>query len=157
MSNLLFIWVAMFLVWTALNAPLSAQKTIFGIILSFLIAVIANVYDKEQKKFKLKTFFCLIKYFVVFLKELVKANLNMARIVLTPSLPISPKIFKVTTSLKSPIARTLLANSITLTPGTISVELDGDTLYIHVVEGDKVENVEDLKGPFEKILREAFE
>ncbi|UZQ83047.1 hypothetical protein [Thermoanaerobacter sp. RKWS2] len=57
MSNLLFIWVAMFLVWTALNAPLSAQKTIFGIILSFLIAVIANVYDKEQKKFKLKTFF----------------------------------------------------------------------------------------------------
>ncbi|CDF59387.1 cation antiporter [Thermobrachium celere DSM 8682] len=81
----------------------------------------------------------------------------MARIVITPSLPISPKIYEVKTELKSNIAKALLANSITLTPGTISVDLDEDTIYIHVVEGEKVDDVEGLKGPFEKILKEAFE
>lgn len=93
----------------------------------------------------------------MFLVELVKANLNMAKIVLTPSLPISPKVLKLKTELKSPIAKAILANSITLTPGTISVELVDDSLFIHVVEGDKVANIEDLKGPFERLLKEAFE
>ncbi|KRQ87918.1 Na(+)/H(+) antiporter subunit E1 [Caloramator mitchellensis] len=157
MLNFIFTFVSMFFIWTALSYPLSNQEIVYGTILSILISILAQYFSKEKKPFKIKSLFYLIKYFLVFLVELIKANLNMAKIVLTPSLPISPKVIKVKTSLTSSIAKAILANSITLTPGTISVELIGDELFIHAVEGDKVQNPEDLKGPFEKILKEAFE
>lgn len=157
MLNFIFTFISMFFIWTALSYPLSNQEIIYGTILSFLLSILAVVYNKDKKQFKFKSLFYLIKYFFVFLVELIKANLNMARIVLTPSLPISPKVIKVKTSLTSPIAKAILANSITLTPGTISVELVEDEIFIHAVEGDNVQNPEDLKGPFEKILKEAFE
>jgi len=155
--NFIFTFISMFLIWTGLSYPLSNQEIIYGTVLSLLITLLAQLYNKDKKQFKIKSLFYLIKYFFVFVIELIKANLNMARIVLTPSLPISPKVIEVKTNLTSPIAKAILANSITLTPGTISVELMEDTLYIHAVEGDNVQNPEDLKGPFEKILKEAFE
>ncbi|WDC84430.1 Na+/H+ antiporter subunit E [Caloramator sp. mosi_1] len=136
--------------WSALSYPLTSQEFIFGLVLSFFISVLIQFYNQNGKRFKIKSLYYLTKYFIVFLIELVKANLNMARIVVTPSLPISPKIYEVKTELKSNIAKALLANSITLTPGTISVDLDEDVMYIHVVEGTKVDDVEELKGPFEK-------
>lgn len=157
MINFLFTLVSLFLVWTALSYPLTNQEIIFGSILSFLLSLLVQIYNKEAKNFRFKSLYYLAKYFVVFLVELIKANLNMARIVVTPKLPISPKIYEVKTELKSNIAKAILANSITLTPGTISVDLDDDTIYIHVVEGANVDDVEGLKGPFEKILKEAFE
>ncbi|GFR34690.1 Na+/H+ antiporter subunit E [Thermobrachium celere] len=157
MNNFIFTFFSLFLVWSALSYPLTNQEIIFGLILSLFISVLTQYYNQKSKSFKIKSLYHLIKYFIVFLIELVKANLNMARIVITPSLPISPKIYEVKTELKSNIAKALLANSITLTPGTISVDLDEDTIYIHVVEGAKVDDVEGLKGPFEKILKEAFE
>jgi multicomponent Na+:H+ antiporter subunit E len=157
LNNFIFIFFSLFLVWTALSYPLTNQEIIFGLILSLFISILTQYYNQRSKSFKIKSLYHLIKYFIVFLIELVKANLNMARIVITPSLPISPKIYEVKTELKSNIAKALLANSITLTPGTISVDLEDDTIYIHVVEGTKVDDVEGLKGPFEKILKEAFE
>lgn len=157
MNNFIFTFLSLFFVWSALSYPLTNQETIFGLILSLFISVLTQYYNQKSKSFKIKSLYHLIKYFIVFLIELVKANLNMARIVITPSLPISPKIYEVKTELKSNIAKALLANSITLTPGTISVDLDEDIIYIHVVEGAKVDDVEGLKGPFEKILKEAFE
>ncbi|WP_040683796.1 Na+/H+ antiporter subunit E [Thermobrachium celere] len=157
MNNFIFTFFSLFLVWFSLSYPLTNQEIIFGLILSLFISVLTQYYNQKSKSFKIKSLYHLIKYFIVFLIELVKANLNMARIVITPSLPISPKIYEVKTELKSNIAKALLANSITLTPGTISVDLDEDTIYIHVVEGEKVDDVEGLKGPFEKILKEAFE
>ncbi|SHE47401.1 MULTISPECIES: Na+/H+ antiporter subunit E [Caloramator] len=157
MNNFIFTFLSLFLIWSALSYPLTNQEIIFGLILSLFISILTQYYNQRSKSFKIKSLYHLIKYFIVFLIELVKANFNMARIVITPSLPISPKIYEVKTELKSNIAKALLANSITLTPGTISVDLEDDTIYIHVVEGTKVDDVEGLKGPFEKILKEAFE
>lgn len=157
LNNFIFTFLSLFLIWSALSYPLTNQEIIFGLILSLFISILTQYYNQRSKSFKIKSLYHLIKYFIVFLIELVKANFNMARIVITPSLPISPKIYEVKTELKSNIAKALLANSITLTPGTISVDLEDDTIYIHVVEGTKVDDVEGLKGPFEKILKEAFE
>jgi multicomponent Na+:H+ antiporter subunit E len=64
---------------------------------------------------------------------LVISNLRLAAVVLSPSLPIKPGIVKVRTRLKSRMGRLMLANSITLTPGTLTVEMDGEWLYIHWV------------------------
>ena len=71
-----------------------------------------------------------------FSKELVKANGRLAKIVLSPSLPISPGFVKVRTKLKSRMGRLLLANSITLTPGTLTVEMEDEWLYVHWITMD---------------------
>jgi multicomponent Na+:H+ antiporter subunit E len=73
-------------------------------------------------------------FVAVFLLELVKSTLDVARRVLSPSLPINPGIIKVKTRLISPLGRIILANSITLTPGTMTVDTDGEDLYIHWID-----------------------
>ncbi len=73
-------------------------------------------------------------YLAVFLRELVKSTLDVARRVLNPSLPINPGIVKVRTKLRSKLGRIILANSITLTPGTMTVETRGEYFYIHWID-----------------------
>ncbi|MCI2400849.1 Na+/H+ antiporter subunit E [Aliiroseovarius sp. N1Y82] len=77
-----------------------------------------------------------VRFVAFFFRELVRANLQLARLVLTPSLPIRPAIVRVHTGLKSPVGRLLLANAITLTPGTLSVEIKGEWLYVHWVSAE---------------------
>ncbi len=73
-------------------------------------------------------------YILIFLRELVKSTLDVAVRVISPSLPINPGIVKVKTKLKSRLGRIVLANSITLTPGTMTVETDGEYFYIHWID-----------------------
>lgn len=157
MVNLVLLFISLFLLWTGLVFPLSGQEAIAGAILSLLISSVVSFYTKGKESFKVSGIFYLIIYSFVFIKELVKANLTMAKIVLTPSLPISPKIVEVKTSIKSKVGRAFLANSITLTPGTLSVDLEGDTLYIHVVDGEALGSSADIVKPFEKLLKGAFD
>ena len=76
----------------------------------------------------------LLRYLGAFSLALVRANLDMARRVLSPSLPLNPAVVAVQTRLQSPLGRLLLANSITLTPGTLTVDVQGDRFLIHWVD-----------------------
>jgi len=98
-------------------------------------------------------------YLLVFLRELVKSTLDVARRVVSPSLPINPGIVKVKTRLKSPLGRIVLANSITLTPGTMTVETDGEDLYIHWIDiqsSDVDDATRKIVSTFEKYLEVIF-
>ena len=76
--------------------------------------------------------FWLAIYSVVFVYSVVRANFDVAYRILHPAMPIRPGIVKVRTYLKSPVAITMLANSIALTPGTLTVHAGEDgTLYVH--------------------------
>ena len=99
---------------------------------------------------------------LIFAWECFKANIDVAYRVIHPDMPINPGIVKVKTSLKSETGLTFLANSITLTPGTLTVDIDKEngSLYVHWID---VKN-KDVKGAtekivkkFEKILTEIFE
>ena len=92
-------------------------------------------------------------YLVVFLRALIASNLDMARRVLAPSLPIYPSIMEVQTQLRSPLGRLLLANSITLTPGTLTVEVTEDRLRVHWIDA---RDAEDLAATT-RIIAERFE
>ncbi|MCK7577201.1 MAG: Na+/H+ antiporter subunit E [Chromatiales bacterium] len=97
----------------------------------------------------------LVAYFFVFTKALVLSNLDVAFRVLHPRLPIAPGIVKVKTRLKTPLGRLLLANSITLTPGTITVEMRGEDIYVHwikVADEDPEGATAAIVGGFEKYL-----
>jgi multicomponent Na+:H+ antiporter subunit E len=104
--------------------------------------------------------FWLLVYIPVFAWQCLKSNIDVALRVLSPGLAIKPGIVKIKTGLKSDIARVFLANSITLTPGTMTVELQGDTLYIHWIEigsEDPAEAARTIIGPFEYFLSRIFE
>ena len=91
---------------------------------------------------------------------MAKANFDVAYRVLHPKMPISPGIVKVKTGLKSEMARTFLANSITLTPGTMTVDIKDDHLYIHWinVRHTEVEDAsKDIVSRFEPLLKKIFD
>ncbi len=87
--------------------------------------------------------------------ELVKANIDVLFRVLNPKLPINPGFIKVKTNLKTGFGKLVLANSITLTPGTIAVDADDDSVYVHWIDvkgKNHEEYSERISGKFEKIL-----
>jgi multicomponent Na+:H+ antiporter subunit E len=104
----------------------------------------------------------LLYYLPIFIWECIKANFDVAYRVGHPDLPINPGIVKVKTSLKSDTGLTFLANSITLTPGTLSVDVDQEEgfLYVHwidVKDKDIEKATKLIIGRFEPILKRIFE
>jgi multicomponent Na+:H+ antiporter subunit E len=90
----------------------------------------------------------------------VVANLDVVYRVVHPDMPIHPGIVKVKTTLTNPAGRTMLANSITLTPGTLSVDIVDEYLYIHWinVQAEDVEGAtKEIVSKFEGMLRRIFE
>ena len=107
-------------------------------------------------------FYFALWYLPVFFWELLKANIDVAYRVLSPCPPIKPGIVRLKTKLKSDTGLTCLANSITLTPGTLTVDIDkpDGILYIHwiYVKGTDTETViREIGGKFEPILMKIFE
>jgi len=98
-------------------------------------------------------------FIFVFLGALIKANLSITKRVLSPSLPINPGIVQVKTKLKSKVGRMILANAITLTPGTFTLELKGEDLFIHwvnVKSGETEESTKEIVSSFEKYLEVMY-
>lgn len=145
------------LLWSGLVFPVSAQEAMVGLVLSILISGIVIYFIKDRPPFKLSRLGSFGLFFFIFIRELVKANIEMAKIVLSPSLPISPRIVRVKTGIRSKVGKAFLANSITLTPGTLSVELQDDEIFVHVVNGDALAEASDISKPFEKVLEGAFD
>ena len=136
---LLFATLVFFWVW--LNGSLASDVLVVGGVAAFIIALLFRdgiaIFSDLRPTPRALGFTFLYLFF--FFKELVKSNLSIAAIVLSPALPVSPGIVKVRTKLKSRMGRMLLVNSITLTPGTLTVELNGEWLYIHCVTVDSAD------------------
>lgn len=130
---LLFATLVFFWLW--LNGSLAGDVFVVGLAPAFVIALLFRdriaVFSDLNPTPRAIGYSML--YVLFFIKELVKSNISLAAIVLSPRLPINPGIVKVRTRLKSRMGRLLLANSITLTPGTLTVELQGEWLYVHWV------------------------
>ena len=129
------LFATLYLFWLLLNPTLAADNLIAGGLVALAIALLYRNGLSFFTEFRATpaAFKAGFLYYGYFFKELVRSNLALARIVLTPALPINPGIVKVRTRLKSRMGRLMLANSITLTPGTLTVELDGEWLYVHWV------------------------
>lgn len=152
LSNLLlsFIWVALTGTFTLLNF-------LFGFVLSFIIMWFISRDRREDVYFTRGP--KLIAFLFYFLYELIKANMQVAYDVITPSFYMKPGIIKVPLTAKSDLEITLLANLITLTPGTLSLDVSDDkkVLYVHAMYvKDKQKFIEGIKNGFEKRLLEIL-
>jgi multicomponent Na+:H+ antiporter subunit E len=123
------------LFWLMLMGRLTADVLVVGALASLIIALLYpnGLSFFTELRATPEAFVAGLRYFGYFFKELIKSNLRLTAIVLSPSLPVKPGIVKVRTRLKSRMGRLLLANSITLTPGTLTIEMDGEWLYVHWV------------------------
>lgn len=161
MQYVLFLLICL-IIWFGLTFRFTVTYLIIGVIVSLITTIaFGRHFLKDWKKIlnPLRYFWLLI-YIPVFLWECIKANFDVAYRVLHPGLPIKPGIVKVKTNLKTEIARVFLANSITMTPGTLAVDLIGDTLYIHwinVTSRDPDIYTKKIAGRFEKFLKRIFE
>lgn len=90
----------------------------------------------------IRSFVFFLGYLPWILRQIALANLDVAKRVLDPSMPIDPRIISFQSTLKSDIAKTTLANSITLTPGTITVDIDPDgTFYVHSIAKEPADSL----------------
>ncbi len=151
----------LFIIWIALTGLKDNQELIMGAIVSILVSIFLLRCDSIFAELRLnpKSILYLIMYIFVFIAELIKSNVDVAFRVLHPRIPINPGIVKVRTKLKSRIGRLFLANSITLTPGTLTVETDEDYFYIHWIDvgAEDIESTtKAIVGSFEKYLEVIF-
>ena len=151
MKNFIVISLILLSVWIFLNNSIQPDIVITGIIISLIVSSLAcrRCGLFTDLRITPKSFFYTIYYFIIFFIELVKSNMDVTRRVLSPSLPINPGIVEVKTRLKSKYARMILANSITLTPGTLTVEIVDDSLFIHWIDVE----AKNIKGASEKIVK----
>ena len=147
--------------WLLLNGSLASDVLLVGLVAALAITFMFRngLSVVSEFRFPPQALLAAPAYVLFFLKELVKSNLRLASIVLSPALPLHPGIVKVRTRLKSPMGRLLLANSITLTPGTLTVEMDGEWLYIHwvTVESEDIEEATaSIVSGFERYLEVMY-
>lgn len=159
--NIANLFVLLFLIWVMLTDSLEPLNLLLGF---GIAAALAFIFGKNsmvfgELRFTPRMFYYTLLYLIVFLWELIKSNINVALRVINPKLPINPGIVKVKTKLKSPMGRMILANSITLTPGTLTIDMKGDELYIHWIDVkslDVEEASRQILGKFEKYLEEIY-
>jgi multicomponent Na+:H+ antiporter subunit E len=155
------LFIILFSLWLLL-AGTDADELIFGSITAVVLAILfaPKVSTLGCIQMKPKSILYAFLYLFVFFGELIKSTLDVARRVLSPKLPINPGIVKVKTKLKCSLGRIVLANSITLTPGTMTVETRGEYFYIHWIDiqSDDIQaTTEAIVSTFEKYLEVIFE
>lgn len=138
--------VLFFLAWIIFNGRITLEIVLFGIVISGLVfAFVCKFMDYSIKKElriykKIPNFF---KYIFLLIKEIIKANIAVIKMILTRKEVPEPTLVRVHTDLKSEAAKVVLANSITLTPGTITVSMTEDTLLVHCLDKSFSEGMED--------------
>ena len=148
LSNLLLSFI-----WVAITGVFTVENFIFGFLLSFILLWIISPNRREQKYF---TWIPKITGFIFFfLYELIKANLEVAYDVITPKFYMEPGIIRIPLTAETDLEITLLANLISLTPGTLSLDVSDDkkVLYVHAMYvKDKEMFISSIKNGFERRL-----
>ena len=149
------VFLLFFAVWVILNGKVTAEICIFGVLISaalfyFMCRFMEYSMRKELLLFKLIPLF--VRYFWVLVKEIVRANVCVLKIILSPELQPEPAFVYFETALRTGLAKVMLANSITLTPGTITVSVEGNRFCVHCLDRELAEGMEE--SVFVELLEE---
>lgn len=153
-----------FALWLLLTWSLDVQSVVAGAVLAVLFALVLSglLPAKVGRLFSPVRWFWALMHLISLSFWIVLANFDVLYRVLHPDLPIRPGIVRVKTTLKSDEGKAFLANSITLTPGTLTVDIIDDWLYVHWINvHESLEDTEaitrDIAGRFEVTLRRVFD
>lgn len=137
-------YIILFLFWVILNGKFNLEIALFGLVISaalfWFICKFMN-YSIEWEMHVLKAFWGIVSYVFFLAVEIIKANLAVVHVILQFDSEPEPMMAEFTTDLKTTTGRVLLANSITLTPGTITVELEDNSYLVHGLEPEYLEGI----------------
>ena len=137
-------FLTVFLTWVILNGKITVEILIFGLLLSAAVFLFANRLMNHTLKKELAFYRCIplfLAFAGVLAAELLKANLSVISLIVSPKKETVPKIMQFRTNLRTKAARAMLANAITITPGTITAELSDDQYTIHCLDEDFAEGL----------------
>ena len=138
-------YVIFFLVWIIFNGQFTLEIAAFGLVISGAIYwFICKFMDYNPRKdlVLFKRFFLLLHYIFILTKEILKANAVVFKMVYSAKYRFEPAVVHFTTNLNSTFARVLLANSITLTPGTITVSLIENEYVVHCLDKELADGID---------------
>src|SRR5690606_20382667 len=139
------IFTFLFIFWLILNGKITMEIVLLGLILSMVVTRFSYKtirVSRELEKKIINKFSKIIKYLFILLVEVIKPNVDIIKLVLTKDPEISPTLKTIKVDLKSRISKVALANSITLTPGTITVTMNGDQYLIHAIVKSNLDDIE---------------
>ena len=131
--------MALFVFWVLLSASFEWIHLGLGLICSFAVAWINSGHSPFVPKFRL--WLRIILYLPWLFYKIIESSLQLTKLILHPALPIAPQLISVETKLRHRAAVVLLGNSITLTPGTITAEVDGNNLIVHSMDNVLSEDI----------------
>ncbi len=140
--------LAFFLMWVIFNGNLTLEICLFGVVISgVMFAFVCRFMDFSlQKELHIyKRLFLFVRYVFLLVKEIVKANFGVIRMILSQREEIEPALVTFRSDLKSSTGRAFLANAITLTPGTITVALEGNRYTVHCLDKSLADGMDDSK------------
>jgi multicomponent Na+:H+ antiporter subunit E len=160
MAYRVLIFLLLMSTWVAFSGQFDAMHLTLGVLSSAFVTIISSDLLFANRRSSMGTRIAegikLTLYLLWLLWEVVVANVHLLRLSLLPGAmrEVEPCIVKFRTALKSDFARFLLANSITLTPGTVTVKIIGDEFYIHAISRKSSEG---LDGRMEQFIAWIFE
>lgn len=147
-----------FALWVIFNGNFTLEIAVFGVIVAaamFAFTCKFADYSIAKEKRLFKNIFRIPHYIIVLIIEIVKANLAVIRLILSEKEEPEPQLVTFTTGLKTPMGRSLLANAITLTPGTITVLLEDNHYTVHCLDKDFAHGIDE--SDFVDILKRCEE
>jgi multicomponent Na+:H+ antiporter subunit E len=141
--SLLLVLAAVWLGWSGHFTPLLLGLGLASCLIVVLVSRRMRIVDREGTPLELAARAPLYAPWLVW--QVFKANVDVAKRILSPRLPISPRVIRVKAGQQSDLARVIYANSITLTPGTVSLSLEGDKIEVHALTREAAEELESGK------------
>ena len=163
MKRYLLYSIPLALMWCFVQGSLTVPNFLFGMVLGpVVIRPFKPLYTWEKVSLatELRRIPQLLRYFAVLIVEILKANIMVAKIVLKPNLNLKPGIIAVPLRTKTDVGITAIANTITLTPGTLTVDIsdDGTVAYVHAIDATDPQGICDsIRDDLESYVLEAFE
>jgi multicomponent Na+:H+ antiporter subunit E len=156
------VFILSLIFWLLITFKFTVANFAVGAVASLITsAIFGRYYFHNVYKFlQPRRYLWFVIYLVTFIWACIKANFDVAYRVLHPAMPIRPGIVKFKTSLRSEFAKTLLANSITMTPGTITVDIIDDDFYVHWIyirSEDPAVYTKMITGQFEEYIKKFAE
>lgn len=154
--RLLGLYILLFTFWLLLSTLLDWFHLFFGLVSTGLVTMFTYdmVFVNEDGRNNIKKLARFITYLPWILSQIIIANLDVAKRALDPRMPIEPDFITFDSVLKTDLSRTTLANSITLTPGTVTVDIDGDEFLVHAIARGPGDDL--LEGTMERKVAHVF-
>jgi multicomponent Na+:H+ antiporter subunit E len=152
--NLLLLALMLAAIWVLLSGlfkPLLLGLGAVSVILTLLLAHRMGVVDIAGHPVRAAVRY--VPYWPWLGVEIVKSSIDVARRILSPSMPVRPTVFEIRASQQTVVGRVVLANSMTLTPGTVTLDVDGDRLTVHSLSHEAVEYA--LNGDMDRRVTRA--